>query len=284
MGWLATAALREQMLLRKLLGLPVFETDPSGDITQFLDANGNSINFGLPVYTYGEQPNPCDVPKFTKVGYDPACLTGSGATTLPIEMVSDLVNWRFSSPGQVLYSKSGTVASPLVSGVAAGATTATEVSMWGSLNPIMIPANMLYNGFRGRLQCTLIKTGTTGTWEIWIRIGSTLPGGSIIANDQLFIASSLTNTTGRQYQVDVSFVVTSTGRSSGGSAVAGETIAAFVTKMTLAPNTSVVSASGAADKGAKLDTFADAYININARGSTGDTFSLLDYTFTASPL
>jgi len=154
--------------------------------TGSLKYGDNTISTQLPIYTYGEQPNPWDVPKFAKIGYDPKCLTGSGATTLPIEMVSDLVNWRFSSPGQILYSKSGTVAYPLVSGVAAGGTIFMEVSMWGSLNPIMIPANMLYNGFRGRLQCTLIKTGTTGTWEIWIRIGSTLPGGSIIANDQLF--------------------------------------------------------------------------------------------------
>lgn len=284
MGWFATNALRESRLLRRFLNLPTYLAGSDGGVAGIVDAAGNTIDFGIPVYTYGQQPNPGDVPEFTRIGYDPVCLTGSGATTLPIEMVSDLVNWRFASPGQVLYSKSGTIASPLVSGVAAGATTATEVSMWGSLNPIMIPANMLYKGFRGRLQCTLIKTGTTGTWEIWIRIGSTLPGGSITANDQLFIATGLTNTTGRQYQVDVSFVVTSTGRSSGGSAVAGETIAAFVPKMTLAPNTSVTSVEGAADKGAKMDTFADAYININTRGSTGDTFSLLDYTFTASPL
>lgn len=244
-----------------------------------LRAGNNVISMGLPVYTYGEQPNPWDVDKFTRIGYDPACLTGSGATTLPIEMVSDLVNWRFSSPAQVLYSKSGTIASPLVSGVAG---TGAEANMWGSLNPIMIPANMMYKGFRGRLQCTIIKTGTTGTWEIWIRLGKTAPGGSVIANDQLLFATGLTNATGRQHQVDVSFVVTSTGRSAGGTAVAGETIAAFVTKMTLTPNAGGTSV--AADKGGVLDTFADAYININTKGSVGDTFSLLDYTLTVSPL
>lgn len=279
MGWFATNALRESRLLRRFLSLPTYLAGSDGGIDGIVDAAGNTIAFGIPVYTYGQQPNPGDVPEFTKIGYDPVCLTGSGATTLPIEMVSDLVNWRFSSPGQVLYSKSGTVASPLVSGVAG---TAAEAGMWGSLNPIMIPANMIYKGFRGRLQCTLIKTGATGTWEIWIRLGKTAPGGSVVANDQLLFATGLTNATGRQYQVDVSFVVTSTGRSTGGTAVAGETIAAFVTKMTLTPNAG--GASVAADKGGVLDTFADAYININTKGSVGDTFSLLDYTFTASPL
>jgi len=279
MGWFATNALRESRLLRRFLNLPTYLAGSDGGVDGIVDAAGNTIDFGIPVYTYGQQPNPWDVPEFTRIGYDPVCLTGSGATTLPIEMVSDLVNWRFASPGQVLYSKSGTIASPLVSGVAG---TAAEANMWGSLNPIMIPANMLYRGFRGRLQCTLIKTGATGTWEVWIRIGKTAPGGSVIANDQLLFATGLTNATGRQYQVDVSFVVTSTGRSTGGTAVAGETIAAFVTKMTLTPNAGGTSV--AVDKGGVLDTFADTYININTKGSVGDSFSMLDYTFTASPL
>ena len=46
-----------------------------------LTTNGQLISTRLPLYTYGEQPNPWDVPEFTRIGYDPVCLTGSGATT-----------------------------------------------------------------------------------------------------------------------------------------------------------------------------------------------------------
>lgn len=282
MGWLATAALREQLLLRKLLGLPIFETDPSGGITQFLDANGNFINFGLPVYTNGYEPNPWDVPKYTEILTDPSCLTGSGANTQGIKRRADGNVWQFADGGQILYSKSGTVASPLVSGVAAGGTTSTEVSMWGSLSPIMIPAFMMYKGFRGRLKCSVIKTGATGTWQVWIRLGKTAPGGSITQNDQLFFPLvPYANASNRQVTIDVEFVITSAGVSATG-AITGETLCAYTTKMYMQPNGEGTNAI--LDKGTYTSTVDDNYVNINIRGSTGDTFSLLDYSFTALPI
>jgi len=280
MGWFATNALRESRLLRRFLNLPTYLAGSDGGVDGIVDSAGNTIDFGLPVYTYGQQPNPYAVPKYTEILIDPACLTGSGATTQGIKLRSDLVNWRFADAGQVLYANSGSIATPLVSGVAAGAFTTTEVSMWGSLNPIMIPAFMLYKGFRGRLKCTLIKSGTTAGWEIWIRIGKTPISGGVAANDQLFLVQSLANANNGQYQVDVEFAITSAGVSVNG-ALAGETTCGFTTKLRMTPNLNITGM--VVDKGALMSTVDDAIVNINIRGTTGDTFSLLDYNFTAFP-
>ncbi len=259
--------------------LPSAAYDDSGNF-QYLQSDTGPIGFGIPVYTYGQQPNPYAVPKYTEILIDPACLTGSGATTQGIKMRSDLVNWRFADAGQILYANSGSIATPLVSGVAAGALTTTEVSMWGSLNPIMIPAFMLYKNFRGRLKCTLIKSGTTAGWEIWIRIGKTPISGGVAANDQLFLVQSLANANNGQYQVDVEFVITSAGASVFG-ALPGDTTCGFTTKFRMTPNLNITGM--VVDKGTQMATDADTIVNINVRGTTGDTFSLLDYNFTAYP-
>ncbi len=243
----------------------------------------DTLNTGLPIYIYGEQPNPWSVPKFTKIGYDPACLTGSGATTLAIEMQSDLVNWRFAGAGQVLYSNSGTVAAPLVTGVA-GAGGSTESNMWGSLKPMMIPAFMNYEGARYRFRCTLQKTGAVGAASIVIRFGRQIPGGSITDNDKVFeVAGAITNVTGRQYQVDVEFKVTSQGVSASAAAGTGERdIATFITKNYMTPNAGGTSA--VADKGLYFSTKDINYFNINVIGSVGDTFSMIEYSLQALPL
>lgn len=250
--------------------------------TGSLKYGDNTISTQLPIYTYGEQPNPWDVPRFTKIGYDPACLTGSGATTLAIEMQSDLVNWRFSGAGQVLYSKWGTIASPLVSGVAGGASTSTEVNLWGSLTPIMIPQFMMYKGFRGRFRAILQKSGTTATWDCMIRMGRQLPAGSITYNDQLhYNNGTLTNANGRQYLIDTEFIVTAQGRSVTGAAT-GETTAAFLTSIALTPNGNATNL--VLDKSGYFSTRSDCYFNINVKGSSSDTFSLIGYSLQALPL
>ena len=281
MGWFATNALRESRLLRRFLNLPTYLAGSDGGIDGIIDAAGNTIDFGTPVYTYGYEPNPADVPKYTEILTDPSCLTGSGATPLGIKRQSDSKVWRFADAGQILYSKSGTIATPLVSGVTPAAASA-ETSMWGSLNPIMIPAYMLYEGFRGRLKATFIKTGATATWEVWARIGRQTPGNSITDNDQLFTSGSITNATGRQFQLDVEFTITTAGVSSTGSSL-GDTVCKFVTKNWLTSNGTGGTSPGS-DKGTYMSTVDHAYINLNIKGTSGDTFALLDYTFIAMPI
>lgn len=264
--------------------MATFTGGGNGNVTynggNLYDSNGVAIDFSTPKYTYGDQPNPWDVPDYTEILLDPSCLTGSGAQTQGIKMRTDGTNWQFADAGQILYSKTGSLASPLVSGVA-GAAASAETNMWGSLNPIMIPAYMMYKDFRGRLKCTLRKTNANAVWQIWIRIGKTAPGGSVTQNDQLFVITSLTNADNRQYQVDCEFTLTSAGVSVSG-AIAGETTCTYITKMSLQPNaggTDIVK-----DKGALMSTVDDVYININVIGSTSDTFSLIDYTFIAMPI
>lgn len=282
MGWFATNALRESRLLRRFLSLPTYLAGSDGGIDGIVDAAGNTIDFGTPVYTYGYEPNPADVPKYTEILIDPSCLTGSGATPLGIKRQSDNKVWRFADTGQILYSNSGTVATPLVSGVTPAAASA-ETNMWGSLNPIMIPAYMLYEGFRGRLKATFIKTGATATWEVWARIGRQTPGNSITANDQLFIIGNINNTSGKQFQLDVEFTITTAGVSSAGSAI-GDTVCKFVTKNWILPNTPTGISAAISDKGTYMSTDKDAYVNLNIKGTSGDTFALLDYTFIAMPI
>ncbi len=282
MAWFATNALRESRLLRRFLNLPTYLAGSDGGIDGIVDAAGNTIDFGIPVYTYGQQPNPYAVPKYTEILIDPACLTGSGATTQGIKMRSDLVTWRFADAGQILYSKSGTVATPLVSGVTPAAANA-ETNMWGSLNPIMIPAYMLYEGFRGRLKATFIKTGATATWEVWARIGRQTPGNSITDNDQIFSIGNINNTSGKQFQLDVEFTITTAGVSSAGSAI-GDTVCKFVTKNWILPNTTTGTSAAISDKGTYMSTDKHAYVNLNIKGTSGDTFALLDYTFIAMPI
>lgn len=248
--------------------------DPSLGCMKYGDS---TISTQIPVYTWGYHPNPWDVPFGTEILIHPSCLTGSGANTQGIKLRSDNTNWLFADSGQILYSKSGTIAAPLVSGVAGNG--ASEVSMWGSLNPIMIPGLMLYKNVRCRLMCTLIKTGANATWEAWIRFGDTAPGGSISQNDQIHVVSSLTNATGRQYQIDTTFIYTSAGIASAG---AGETAAAVTTKMYITPNGQQTGA--VADKTGHSTTVSPSYANINIKGNAADTFSLLDYTFIAMPI
>jgi len=282
MGWFATNALRESRLLRRFLNLPTYLAGSDGGIDGIVDAAGNTIDFGTPVYTYGYEPNPADVPKYTEILIDPSCLTGSGATPLGIKRQSDNKVWRFADAGQILYSKSGTVATPLVSGVTPAAASA-ETSMWGSLNPIMIPAYMLYEGFRGRLKATFIKTGATATWDVFARIGRQAPGGSVTNNDQLFYTPApITSTSGRHFQLDVEFVITSAGVSVSSSAI-GDTTCAITTKSWL-PTNSTGGASAVMDKGLYMSTVDAVYVNLNIKGTSGDTFALLDYTFIAMPI
>lgn len=60
MGWLASAALREAKLLRKLLKIVTYLTDGYGTITGVVDAEGNTIT-GLASYTWSD---------FTAGGFD----------------------------------------------------------------------------------------------------------------------------------------------------------------------------------------------------------------------
>lgn len=222
----------------------------------------------LPVYTWGSQPSPWDVPFGTEILIHPDCLTGYGANTCGIKFRSDTVNWRFAD-SQILYGVSGTVASPLVSGIAG---SAAEFSLLGSLAQPMIPAYMLYKGARGVFRCKIRKTNANSTFDMIVRLGyAALPDKT--TNEALINQTSVTNADKRDFWVTVEFVVKAAGPSG---------TAKMITTNFIAQNSSATAAFN--DRNTTTTTIANMYFNINSKNaSASDTFSLLEYSLEMKP-
>lgn len=245
-----------------------------------LTTNGQLISTQLPIYTYGEQPNPWDVTFGTEILIHPNCLTGSGANTHGIKLRSDGINWKFADGGQTIYSLSGSKAAPLVSGVAGG----TEVSLLGSLNQPMIPAYLLYEGCRGRVRAIIRKTGANGTHSVIVRLGTHAKATDINANDSLINFPSLAATDGREFYVDVEFSVVSAGRSTSGTPTiaTGETAALLLSTNIIPPNATTVN--GVVDRTNLFSTYDTIYFNFNVGSANAlDTFSLIKYSVELLP-
>lgn len=242
----------------------------------------DTLNTGLPVYTFGEQPNPWDVPFGYEILIHPNCLTGSGANTHGIKLRSDNINWKFADYGQIAYSLSGSKAAPLVSGVAGAG--ATEVSLLGSLNQPMIPAYLLYEGCRGRVRVIIRKTGANGSHSVIVRLGTHAKVTDINANDALINFPSLAATDGREFYVDVEFQLISAGRSTSGTPaiVTGETAALLLSTNIIPPNATTVN--GVVDRSTLISTYDPMYFNFNVgSANASDTFSLIKYSLELLP-
>lgn len=280
MGWFATNALRESRLLRRFLSLPTYLAGSDGGIDGIVDAAGNTIDFGTPVYTFGTQPNPYAVPKYTEILIDPACLTGSGATTQGIKLRSDLVNWCFADRGQMIYANSGSVASPLTSGIAGAG--ATEISLLGSLNQPMLPAFLLYKGCRGRFRCKIKKSGGNGNFDVIVRLGTHVAATDIDANDALLNFPGVALTDQRTFWVSVEFCVIQAGIDGNTAGSTGTTKAILTTTNFLTENASAVSAI--ADRSTLFSTTDPIYFNINTKNANAsDTFALIEYSLELLP-
>ena len=234
----------------------------------------------LPVYTWGSHPYAWDVPFGTEILIHPNCLTGSGANTQGIKLRSDNTNWCFADRGQIIYSKSGSLAAPLSSGIA-GSGGATEVSLYGSLNQLMLPAYLLYKDCRGRFRCKIQKTNANGTWDLLIRLGTHAAATDVNANDALMNLPTITNANLRQFWVDIEFCVVSAGCTGSGAAT-GETTAYMIVT-----NSLTLGGQGTAllkDRNALFSTVDPIYFNINTKNANAaDTFSLIEYSLELLP-
>lgn len=240
--------------------------------SNLVDMYGNIISTSPPIYTYGSHPAAWNVPLNTKIFFHPNMLLGSNATTSGIEVISDQINWKPAGRGQILYSGSGSVTTPLVSGLAGNG--GTEVNMYGgSLSAMTIPANLLYKGCRLRLQALVQKTGSTATWDLYCKIGIS---STYTANDVAFGLATITNASGRQFWVDTELIVTTAGDYAANPSLGGSTAAKFTPKNWLTRNSSATSPI--ADQGNQFSTIAQNYIHINIKGTSPDTFSLIDYS------
>ena len=222
----------------------------------------------LPVYTWGSQPSPWDVPFGTEILIHPNCLTGYGANTHGIKLRSDLVNWRFADSGQMLYGISGSVASPLVANVA-GAVS--ESSIMGALAKPMIPAFMLYKGCRGIFKAKVRKNGANSTYSLIARLGVSV---SAVGNEALFNQINIANTDKKDYWIVVEFYITDAGPNG---------VASMTVTNVLTPNGTAVDAIR--DRTSSISTIAPVYFDVNiSAASASDTFSLIAYDLELKPL
>lgn len=263
----------------KVFGTASYSRDGANNPAGLLDANGNPIYLGPNVYTWGYHPNPWDVPFGTEILIHPSCLTGSGANTQGIKLRSDNTNWCFADRGQTIYSKSGSLAAPLSSGIAGAG--ATEVSLYGSLNQLMLPAYLLYKGCRGRFRCKIQKTNANATWSALIRLGTHAAATDVNANDALMNLPGITNASLRQFWVDIEFYVVRAGRTGNGAAT-GETTAYLITTNSLTSGGN--STDLLKDRNALFSTIDPIYFNINiGAANASDTFSLIEYSLELLP-
>lgn len=147
----------------------------SGQI-RWLESAAGVINVPS-VYPLSEIPYPWMVPVGTKILIDPAsCLSGFGATLLPLKFISDGVVWRPDGE-QVLYSVFGSYAAP-ANTLGAQNPAAETVFPMGGARP-QIPFQLLYKGIGIRIKFTGMKNDAdTAATLFRVRMGTNSATGS----------------------------------------------------------------------------------------------------------
>jgi len=241
----------------------------------FSDGYGNSVSLQMPRYTWGYQPQPWEAPWASDILINPDCLTGYGANTQGIRMRTNSLNWQPADRGQILYGVSGSIATPLVTGVAGiGTGDNKDVSLLGSLAQPMIPAYMLYKGCRGRVQCWIRKTNANAAFEVVVRLGNT-PLPDITTNKALLDLSAINTADKRDFWASAEFVITAAGPAG---------TANLITTNWLASNGSGTAViNDALPAATSITTIDPMYLNINIIGNASDTFGLIGYSWEILP-
>ena len=260
--------------------MPIFKGQQQSVVynhaTGLISTIDGTLGNTLPVYTWEEHPNPWDVPFGTIIRIHPSCLTGSNPNSAGFLLASDNVNWK-PIGAQTLYSAVSSIATPLVSGVTGVGVTSDEVSIYGSLVPMVVPRGLPYRGCRFRFKVLITKTGGADTWKTYIRMGNQV---AFNGNDPVHEISGLTNANGRQCLMDTEIQVTSAGMDSY-SATPGFAKASFTTNYTLTPNGQGTNA--ALDKTGAFTTLENMNVHINIKGDALDTFNLINYSLEMLP-
>lgn len=121
----------------------------------FQDRGGVTIGGAPPIYTFGSQPAANSVAFGTVIGLNPSFLIGTGATTLPIFVVSDTVKWMPFGK-QDLFQGIGSSAAPIATMGAQNPAVETVFNI--GTNP-GIPTGLLYAGCGIEIEAVFTKTG-----------------------------------------------------------------------------------------------------------------------------
>ena len=250
---------------RKWLGL--VQRNPDGKLV----ISNNSINITKPpTYIIGEQPYPWDVPVGTRIYIDPACLTGYGATSRPIELITDGEVW-LPYGEQILYSAYGSYAVPVATDTQPA--TPAERVFFGANSWHRIPYRLMYLGLGIRTRFEGFKTGADANITFFrSRLGQTSSG----ASGDTIIGPGTSATALSHIICDATARI---------NVLGGLTTAQFTTPGVSKLQTSnTLSADSAADRKTGFSTTQDNFVTISTNTSAaGAVANLLNFSISLVP-
>lgn len=225
------------------------------------------IDIAPKLHTLGAEPFPWDIDSLTDIYTDPACLSGQGATRLPIIRVSDGEVLRPKGE-QILYSSIGSYAAPAVT-KAAGIYSNQLFTL--SPGNLLIPKRLMYLKAGIRVRGVFYKTDADATiTQFRVNIGkSNSAGDDPIWNTQTSAAAN------SEVPFDVTLRITALG-------VAGT--AKFTTHNNAKLNTSATkTANSSGDVGTQFDTSLDNYISFAVTTTVSGATGIIDYVVSLVP-
>ncbi len=212
--------------------------------------SGNNLVYVKPhPYTLGAQPYPWEVAAGTEILIDPACLSGYGATTRPIKLVSDGYVWMPAGE-QLLYKVKGSYASPAATQGAINPAVHTLYTLTGGnlkINPLL-----LYLGVGLRIKAHFYKDDAVANASTFrVNMGNT----NSAADD---IMCKLNTSAAANSEVFFDNVVSLTKLGAFGTAIVTTPVGAKL-------NTSATkTANESGDKSGRTDSTANMYISFSS--------------------
>lgn len=241
-------------------------TDGSGNLTSLI-LGDNILDVVPKLYTLGAEPFPWDINTETDIYTNPNCLSGQGATALPIIRVSDGQVLRPRGE-QILYSSIGSYAAPTVTKSAGIYSNQLFALSPGNL---LIPWRLMYLGLGIRVRGVFYKTDSDATaTQFRVNIGKSNSAG----DDRIwnYTTSAQANS---EIPFDVTIRITTLG-------VAGT--AKFTTHNNAKLTTSATTtANSSGDVGTQFDTSLDNYISFAVTTTVSGATGIVDYVVSLIP-
>lgn len=239
----------------------------AGGNPDYLLAGDSIIDINPRLHALGTEPLPWYIDSRADIYTDPACLSGQGATRLPIIRVSDGDVLRPKGE-QILYSSIGSYAAPAVT-KSAGIYSNQLFTL--SAGNLLIPWRLMYLGLGIRVRGVFYKTDSDATaTQFRVNIGkSNTAGDDRIWN---FTTSGAANS---EIPFDVTMRITTLG-------VAGT--AKFTTHNNAKLTTSATTtANSSGDVGTQFDTSLDNYISFAVTTTVSGATGIVDYVVSLVP-
>lgn len=264
MGWFSSAALREATILKRLLKLPSYVVNGSGEATGLVDANGNPLT-SSPLSLLSHRPYPWDLNLDDRIRINAACLSGYGAATLPIEFRADTTNEIFVPDGnQILYAKYGSYTAP--AGFLVQGGSPAEAVFFGANSWHKIPKEFMYVGMGLRVKFKGFKNDAdTGSTSFRIRLGQTSSG----ASGDIIVQLQTTAAAAHEMSCDIVIRITALG---------ALTVAEFNTPGLEKLVTSATKTTNVAtDRKTGFSTTADNYVTFSSTATNGGSGAAILY-------